>query len=209
MSDDAEKLPSPWFSIWLQPRLTMRRIASGDPDELVILLVSFGGFSEVLANASRFNLGDQISIPLIFALAVFAGPVIGITGMFIATLLLHWTGKWLDGKSSFAMIRAAIAWSFVPVIFFSVLWIPQYILLGDVLFESRVVIYGSKAHIIIVALNVFRLVIVVWSIVIFLGCLNEVQKFPVWKSIINCILATIIFGIGVLFIAAVIGVLVK
>ncbi len=209
MSNIVEKFPSPWLSIWLQPRQTMRRIAQRDPDELIILLVSFGGFSEILANASRFNLGDQISIPLIFAMAVIMGPIIGITGMFIATLLLHWTGKWLDGKSSFAMIRAAIAWSFVPIIFFSILWIPQYILLGDVLFESRVVIYGSKAHLIIVVLNVLRLVIVIWSIVIFLNCLCEIQKFPVWKAIINCFLSTIIFGIGVLFIAAVVAVVAK
>ena len=187
----------------------MRRIAQRDPDELVILLMCFAGFSEVLVNASRFNLGDQISIPLIFVLAVIVGPVIGFAGLLIATLLLHWTGSWLDGKSSYGMIRAAIAWSFVPIIFFSVLWIPQYILLGNVLFESRVVIYGSKAHLIIVSLNILRLFIVAWSIVIFLNCLCEIQKFPLWKAVVNCILSTIIFCIGVLFIAAVIGVLIR
>lgn len=173
---------------------------------MVILLVSFAGFSQILASAGRFNLGDYVSIPAIFALAVILGPVIGFAGLLIAVFLLRWTGTWLKGQASYAMLRAAIAWSFVPIICYSVLWIPQYLLLGDVLFESRAVLYGSKAHLLIVGLNVLRLMIVIWAIVIFLGCLGEVQKFAVWKAIVNCILSAMIFSVALLFIAAVIGV---
>ena len=173
---------------------------------MIILLACFAGFSEILVSASRFNLGDHISIPLIFVFAVLLGPVIGVTGLLVAALLLRWTGTWLGGKTTYSMVRAAIAWSFVPVICYSVLWIPQYLLLGSVLFESRVVLYGSKAHLIIVGFNVFRLIIVIWSVVIFLNCLSEVQKLPVWKTIVNCILSATIFIIAALFIAAVIGV---
>ena len=184
----------------------MRWIEQRDPDDMVILLVSFAGFSQILASASRFNLGDYISIPAIFALAVVVGPVIGFAGLLVAAFLLRWTGTWLEGKASYAMLRAAIAWSFVPIICYSVLWIPQYLLLGDVLFESRVVLYGSKAHLLIVGLNVLRLIIVIWAVVIFLSCLGEVQRFAVWKAMVNCLLSITIFLIAVLFIAAVIGV---
>ena len=206
MSEEQQKIPSPWLSIWIHPRLTMRRIAERDPDDMIFLLMSFAGFSEILVSASRFNLGDRISIPLIIALAILLGPVIGFSGMLIASCLFRWTGSWMNGKASYAMLRAAIAWSFVPIICFSIMWIPQFFLLGDLLFVSKVVLYGSKPFLIIVGLNISRLIIVIWSIVIFLACLCEVQKFPLWKSLLNCIFSAIIFFIAVLFIAAVIGV---
>ena len=197
---------NPWLSIWISPRKTMRWIQHRDPDDLVITLASFAGFSEILVSASRLNLGDHIEIPVIFAMAVVLGPFMGIAGLILISILLWWTGTWLGGVARLNTIRAAMAWSFLPIICYSILWIPQYMLLGDVLFESRVVIFGSKAHLLIVSFNVLRLMIVIWSIVIFLNCLSEVQKFGFWKALINSILSVSILALAVLFLAAVIGV---
>lgn len=177
-----------------------------DPDDTVILLASLAGFSEILINASRLNLGDQIAIPVIFAMAVVLGPFIGIAGLILISVLLWWTGSWLGGETRLNMIRAALAWSCLPIICYSILWIPKYLLLGDVLFESRVVILGSRGHLLIVGFNVLRLMIVIWSIVIFLNCLSEVQKFGMLKAITNSFLAASTLVLAVLFLAAVIGV---
>jgi len=197
---------NPWLSIWIRPRATMRLLLQKDPDEFVILLVCFAGFSEILINASKFSLGDHVPVPVIFSLAIIMGPVIGILGLFLGALLFRWTGQWLDGEGTYPGIRAAIAWSCVPIICYSVLWIPKFILLGDVLFVSRVVIWGSKAHIIAVGFNVLRIIIVIWSLIIFLKCLSEVQKFSVWKAIGNTILSITVLVIIVFFIRAVIDV---
>jgi len=185
----------------------MRWIQQNDPDDMVIILACFAGFSEILVSASRLNLGDQVAIPVIFAAAVVLGPIMGIAGLIIMSILLWRTGSWLGGESRLNMVRAVLAWSFLPIICYSVLWIPQYILLGDVLFESRVVIFGSKGHMLIVGFNVLRLMIVTWSIVIFLNCLSEVQKFGLWKALVNIVLSVSILMLVVLFIAAVISVI--
>ncbi len=206
MSENDGTELNPWLSIWIYPRKTMRWIQQRDPDDLVIILACFAGFSEILVSASRLNLGDQIAIPVIFAMAVVLGPFMGLAGLIMISVLLWWTGSWLEGESRLNMIRAALAWSCLPIICYSVLWIPQYILLGDVLFESRVVIFGSKGHLLIVGFNVLRLMIVIWSIVIFLNCLSEVQKFGFWKALVNSILSVSILILAVLFLAAVIGV---
>jgi len=206
MSENNDADIKPWLSIWVSPRKTIRWIRQKDPDDMVILLASFAGFSEILVSASRLNLGDHLAIPVIFAMAVVLGPFMGIAGLILISVLLWWTGSWLGGESRLNMIRAALAWSFFPIICYSILWIPKYLLLGDVLFESRVVIFGSKGHLLIVGFNVLRLMIVIWSIVIFLNCLGEVQKFGIWKALTNSILATGILILVVLFIAAVIGV---
>jgi hypothetical protein len=198
---------NPWLSIWINPRKTMRWIQQNDPDDMVIILACFAGFSEILVSASRLNLGDQVAIPVIFAAAVVLGPIMGIAGLIIMSILLWRTGSWLGGESRLNMVRAVLAWSFLPIICYSVLWIPQYILLGDVLFESRVVIFGSKGHMLIVGFNVLRLMIVTWSIVIFLNCLSEVQKFGLWKALVNIVLSVSILMLVVLFIAAVISVI--
>lgn len=197
---------NPWLSIWIRPRETMQSLLQKDPDDLVILLASFAGFSEILISASRNNLGDYMPVPVIFSLAIILGPVIGIPGLFFGGVLFRWTGQWLGGQGTFPGIRAAIAWSFVPIICYSVLWIPKLIFLGDVLFISRVVVWGSKVHFIIVGLNILRIIIVLWSITIFLKCLSEVQKFSIWKAIGNTILSIGIFMITIIFIAAVIDV---
>ena len=206
MSENNDADIKPWLSIWVSPRKTIRWIRQKDPDDMVILLASFAGFSEILVSASRLNLGDHLAIPVIFAMAVVLGPFMGIAGLILISVLLWWTGSWLGGESRLNMIRAALAWSFFPIICYSILWIPKYLLLGDVLFESRVVIFGSKGHLLIVGFNVLRLMIVIWSIVIFLNCLGEVQKFGIWKALTNSILAAGILILVVLFIAAVIGV---
>jgi hypothetical protein len=62
-----------------------------DPDDLVKFLASFPGFSEVLVNASRLNLGDYVSIPLIFALAIIIGPIPGIVGLLTLVFLIYKT----------------------------------------------------------------------------------------------------------------------
>jgi hypothetical protein len=206
MSENNHTRINPWLSIWISPGKTMRWIEQRDPDDMVIILASLAGFSEILVNASRFNLGDQISIPVIFAIAVVFGPFLGIAGLILISVLFWWTGSWLGGVSGLSMIRAALAWSCLPLICYSILWIPKYILLGDVLFESRVVIFGSKGHLLIVGFNVLRLIIVIWSIVIFLNCLAEVQKFGMWKAVVNTALSMFILILAVIFIAAVISV---
>ena len=206
MSENKGNELNPWLSIWIHPRKTMRWIQQNDPDDLVIVLACFAGFSEIMVSASRLNLGDHIAIPVIFAAAVVLGPIMGIIGLIILSVLLWWTGSLMGGASRLNMVRAVLAWSFLPIICYSILWIPQYILLGDVLFESRVVIFGSKGHLLIVGFNILRLMIVLWSLVIFLNCLSEVQKFGLWKALVNTLLSVTILMVVVLFIAAVIDV---
>lgn len=66
-----------WLSIWIYPRITMRRIQQKEPDDLVIILACFAGFSEMLVSASKLNLGDHIAIPVILAMADRPRPVHG------------------------------------------------------------------------------------------------------------------------------------
>ncbi len=207
MTEDSPQILNPWWSIWWRPRATMRWITQRDPDDMVILLVSFAGFSEILIHASRFSLGLYLPIPVIFAVAIIAGPVLGVTGMIVVSLLLRLTGTWLGGQAGFNHLRAAIAWSLVPVILYSILWIPKLIFLGELVFVSRVVIYGSMPHIMAVTLNVLWLAVVMWSLVIFFQCLSEVQKFPVWRAMVSSALALLIVIIVGGFSAAVIKVL--
>jgi hypothetical protein len=206
MQNGAGRELNPWLSIWLHPRKTMRWIRQHDPDDQVILLTSLAGFSEILVSASRFSLGDHLDIPVIFAMAVFLGPVSGITGLIAGSLLLWWTGTWLGGKAQPNLIRAAIAWSFVPVICYSILWIPQYIFLQDVLFKSKVVVYGSSIHLLSAGFNSLRLIIGLWSLAIFINGLSEAQGYSTGRAVINTGMSFIIVLTVVWFIASVIGV---
>lgn len=57
---------SPWLTIWVKPRETIRRIVDSDPQYQVIVLTVLAGFAESLNRASAKDGGDTFSLPVIF-----------------------------------------------------------------------------------------------------------------------------------------------
>lgn len=193
---------NPWISIWLNPRTTIQKIIETDPEGLNIVLASLAGVSQVLARASGSGKGDHLSLPVILLIAALLGPIGGIITFYISSRLIHWTGKWIDGRSSATNIEAAIAWSYVPVIWSLLLWVPKIILFGEESFTSRTPMVSNNGvlHFAFLGFTVIDLVIGVWTLVIVVSVLSQVQKFSIWKAIANIILPFIVVGVPILII---------
>jgi hypothetical protein len=189
-----EQNKSPFLTIWTSPRATIRRIVDSDPTRFVLILAVLGGFSEALDRMSMESMGDIISIPEILLFCIIVGPIIGLIGLYVGGALLKWTGTWIGGQGSSVEIRAAIAWSNIPVICALVLWIPELLLFGEELFTSEMpnTIASPLLTALFFAFVIVEFIIGVWAFIIFLNCLGELQRFSAWKALSNTLLSVFV-----------------
>jgi hypothetical protein len=188
---------SPWLTIWVRPRRTIRRIVDSDPQHQVILLAVLDGIILVLGQALSKHLGDTLSLPVIFLICAVAGPIVGIALLYVVGALMHWIGGRFGGRGSLAEIRAAFAWASVPSVWSQILWIPQFIIFGKDLFTSATPRIATNLFVTLglIGLLGVQLAIAPWAFVMFLICLSEVHRFSIWKA-----LATTVVCILVLFV---------
>ena len=195
---------NPWVSIWTQPRATIQQIVDSDPGQSVLILAGISGFVSTLDSVRDTGLGDGIPWFYIVLICALIGSLLGIAGLYVFSFLLHWTGKWLDGRASQPFIRAAGAWAQVPIIWGLFLWVPLIALFGQDLFRSGS--FGLESNPFFPYLFPIvstGIVLGVWSLVLSLHCLAQVQGFSVWKALGNNVLAAAVVVIPILLISTV------
>jgi len=203
---------TPWLTIWLRPRATIRQIVGTDPGHRVILLAALSGLFRALDGVSRGNLGDFWPLWVILVLCAVIGPLAGIIGLYLSGIILRWTGGLLGGQATEAEVRAAVAWSSVPGIAAGViLWIPMLALYGgeafasaaprtDALFEGSPVLALLGGLILMGALVVAR-VMGFWGLIVFLKCLGEVHRCSVWEALVAAVIPFVVVLVPVLCLA--------
>jgi len=203
---------NPWFSIWTQPRATIREILDTDPRRHVLWLAMLGGFLSALGQASIKNWGDRLPLATILLLCAVGGGIIGgPLGLYLGGFLSRWTGRWIGGQATSEQLRAAIAWSYVPVIWVGILWIPELALFGQEMFTSvtpRMEANPSLAFVMI-GFGVLEIVVGIWTVMVALKCLGEAQRFSAWKALGNVLLALTVIVILALTLGVLLPVLVS
>jgi hypothetical protein len=179
---------TPYFTIWTEPRATIRRIVDTDPTRNVIALAAIGpaigalSFEYVKAKELGSN---NISLPWAAAF-VAAKPLLGILNMFIGGVVLKWTGSMLGGAASAVELRAAIAWPQVISIAGGIISLLYWIVLGMpvVHFAPRVVPQIDHAF------TPFAIVggliagtFAIWRLIVWLKCIGEVHRFSAWRAL--------------------------
>src|SRR5262249_51834590 len=140
------------------------------------------------------SLGATMGIVPIVLLALILSPFIGYVGLSFWSWILAFTGKWFKGHGRFLEIRAAAVWACVSTVVIDVLWILTILVFGINTFvppNQGEMVFAGKA-VFLLCIGVARLVLMVWSLVIFINSLSEVQHFSVLRTIGNMIVAGII-----------------
>ncbi|MCW8091414.1 YIP1 family protein [Alteromonas sp. ASW11-130] len=193
---------NPWRSIWFTPRRTIQYIIDTNPEKYVIVLAALSGFNQALGQSITEDGSESLGLILKLTLALFLGPLIGIIGLYIFAALTSFTGRWLGGASSSLNIRAAIAWSYVPNIASLFLWVPFLLMFGSELANphSPHVATGMTPAFAIIILSLVSIVLGIWSFIIAIKCISQVQKFSIWRALANIILAGLVIAIPLLVI---------
>lgn len=188
------KVKNPWLSMWVKPRETIRAIVSFDPKYQFPLLSTIYGFPMLLNFAQSLSLGMNVHWGIVLLIAAILAPFAGMLGILITTTLLHWTGKWVSGKSTFLEMRAAVTWANVTNIVTSLTWLVLAFTFGQLAFVENFssMTFMGWEKLLIFFLFLIQAVVSVWSIVIFVKAVAEVQKFSAWKGLLNLVLPVII-----------------
>jgi len=211
-------LDYPWIAIWMSPRETIKKIVSRDPTSQVIMLGALAGGLSL----TNFFLAIALSpvapvpgshsqlkayLPMLTLTSPFLGAAIGVLTLYINAFLLDWSGRAFGGAGNAVSVRAAVAWSSVPLICLSA--VTLLILLGTGTWSAlglSIPDPNAAMEAAAAAKNPFTVtrgieaIISIWSFILMLNGVAEVHRFSVWRALAAAVLPTIILG-GIAFVA--------
>jgi hypothetical protein len=178
---------NPFFTIWTRPRATIRGIVDTDPTLHVTGLAVLAGIVRSLDNAARRNAGNNLPLAALMVASLIGGTIGGLLGLYLGGWLFRHAGKWFGGRADSEEVRAAIAWSAVPVVTTLPIGLFQVFFFGKDLFtkDGPKISFSDSSGIVLLATGLIQLILSVWTIVLFLRCLGEVHRFSAWKALLS------------------------
>lgn len=188
---------NPWTNIWFKPRETIRQVVKFNPKHRFVILSGLYGLPMLLHMAQNLSLGEKFTVAGISLSAIVLAIFVGMLGITIATWLLHWTGKWIGGEADFIQVRTAVSWSNVPNIISIIAWgfliynFRESIFLEDV--AEKTMTAGTVGGLTWALL--VQSIASIWSFVILVKGLGQVQGFSAWKGVLNVLIPFFMVGI--------------
>jgi hypothetical protein len=211
MANDLADSISPFFSIWIEPRATIRRIVDSDPTRNVLALAAIGpAINSLISQWSAVINGTahpSVLWPLWVAFSVAIQAALGILFLYIFAAVFRWSGSLLGGTATSVEVRAALAWSQVPAIVAEIIllfalfagvpmpkMLPGRLPLIDPAFYKVMFVEG---------------VLAIWGLITWLKCVAEVHRFSAWRAfvaiLIPPLIVLVIVGLGVFLFASIVG----
>jgi hypothetical protein len=187
---------TPFYTIWTEPRATIRRIVDTDPTRNVIALVAIGPALNALARQWSKALGNNANLsvlwPLWVVVSVAIQAALGVLFLYIFGVIFRWSGSLLGGVASRVEVRAAIAWSQVPAI------AAEIVLLVAVLMGIPMPTPGATPGMLPQIDPAFYKVLVIevvlgfWGFIVSLKCIGEVHRFSAWRAFVAILIPPLI-----------------
>lgn len=189
--------------IWTSPRKVCKYVNETGYEKHFYLLLILSGIARAFDRASQRNMGDHSSIWSIIGISILAGALLGWLTFYLYAALLSWTGKWLKGKGNTDSLLKIICYGMVPTIAALLLLIPQIAIYGNEIFKTDgdITSAGWALNIIVYGSMFLEFIFAIWTIVICVIGISEVQKLSIGKSILNAILPIFVIIIPILIIA--------
>jgi len=197
----------PWITIWADPRATMRKIVATNPHQGVhataVVTGALGFLALSLFARARMSLLFPPGVVLIGT--IVAAPL-AVALLYAETLICLLSGWALGGNGAMVQVRAAVAWSWTPLIWISLIVIAtlRFARVFRVVFES-----GRIEPILTLAgrfLAAATGILFVWGFVLSAKCIAEVHGFSAWKGAETKLIAMVVIMAGTLATICVIAV---
>ncbi len=195
--------PNPWLAIWRHPRTTIAQIVSDNPKRGIWALSWLYGILGLLNSLQLMSTGHAYNLFFIVPLTILLAPIFGFISFTIMSAVVYTVGLLLKGKASFFAIRAALSWASLPLIINVILW---GLLIG-VFQEGLFRPFQPEEGVLLLlsAVLVGKVASVVWSLILYVNMLSEVQRFSTARSIINIILSWMAMAILLILLGLSIG----
>ncbi|MFY7964902.1 MAG: YIP1 family protein [Chitinophagaceae bacterium] len=174
--------------IWISPRPIFKYINHFKYQKYLTILLILAGIANAFDRAERKNLlsGDSIVISIIGS--IIGGALFGWISYYLYSSLIRFTGKWINGNADTDSILRVLAYASSPSIAGLVLIIPKLLLYNTDLYEN-ILTYGF---------SIVESILGIWTLVLYVVGISEVQQFSIGKAIINLILPALIIFIPLL-----------
>jgi hypothetical protein len=179
---------SPWCRMWTSPRKTIRSIVSANPSMQLLPLSIVYGFPIMIHMAGFLNMGASFNIWGTLLISLLLSPIVGFIGISFTSIIVYWAGKLVKGRSRYKELRCAVAWSNVPNVVTCVAWVLLAIFVGGALFTPGFYSEGMALPAITTLLFGLQAIAAVWAFVLFLIALSAVQRFSIWRAIVNVLI---------------------
>src|SRR5262245_59744490 len=174
---------NPLLSIFFYPRATIRHVVSTNPELHLAVLITLAAFFNSLDRASGRNFGDRISMWMIIGLSLLFAPI-AVPLSKIGAIVSRWLGAKLGGVATREQVRASMAWSAVPAIAGSMVFVPiPLVVFGEEMFRSETPLMDDSNPLVVLGLLLLPLVFAIWSVITALQTYAEVNKFSAWRSL--------------------------
>lgn len=182
---------NPWFSIWSKPRATIIQVISEDPKRGMWILAWIYGMLAFFNAFQGMSIGYSLSLLPTLCVALVFAPLWGMLSFWVWSWILYGVGKFLKGKGNAMLIRSAYAWSCAPLILSVITWFAMIAIFRISLFQNFPENYTlNEAQIFMLfGFLAFKVTITIWSFVIFINALAEVQQFSIGRAILNIVLS--------------------
>lgn len=180
--------------IWTSPRKVFKYIVDRNYEKYFVILLILAGISNAFSQAINKNMGENLPILGIILICIIAGGLFGWISFYIYAALISWTGKWLKGKGNTDSILRIISYAMIPSIVAMALLIPQICIVGADLFKADYDFEGASAlstivsGILLIITEVLQVILSIWTFVLCIIGISEVQKFSIGKSILNMLI---------------------
>jgi hypothetical protein len=193
--------------IWASPRQVFKFLDEWKYDKYLMYLLFLAGIYSGVYQSTKDNAGQNMPLLLILAICIFGGGLLGWISYYIYAALTSWTGKWLKGHANTDSILRILAHAMIPAIVSLLAFIPQIIIFGKWAFQKNIDMGGMGIVPIFVhyLCSFISIVLGIWSLVLVIIGISEVQGFSVGKSILNLILPVFIIFVPVAIIAFILG----
>jgi len=191
-----------FLRIWTSPRLVLKYINDKEYGEYVTILLVFAGILSAFDRAMAKNLGDQMPLWGVICICIAGGALFGWLSFYIYAALVSWTGDLLHGEGDTESILRIMSYAKIPAVVFIVPYAMQIAIYGNKLFQSNVTIvsFDWLGSIFFYSCMALSLVLSIWSIVLIIIGISEVQKLSIWKSILNLLLPILVIGVPIFII---------
>jgi len=186
---------SPWITIWTKPRETIANIVAENPKQGIWGLAWIYGVLSLLNGMQSFALGSAVHFLILIVTAIILAPFWGMLLFGIWSYVVFLIGKLLKGQGTFQTVRASFAWSCVPLSINIVLWFFALLLFGSQMFDMMEPSDGPM--LVLFFIMVIKIAVVIWSLVIYINGLAEVQKFSIPRAVANIILSWLVIAIAI------------
>ena len=177
---------NPWASMWTSPRSTIRTIVNVNPRYGVFFLASIYALQTYLFFASYWSVGLSFPFYSILLVGIVLSPLIGWVWLYFSAWILHFTGQWLGGSAPMSHLRTAVAWSKIPSSVSLLMWLILMIAGADMVFVNGV--SGPSS----LFINFIAFILGIWTVVLLILSVREVQGFSLLRTLANVVLASII-----------------